>query len=647
MHAVSPIKVESGCITRNPDGSKSIKVLVSHLSAITAGPKTVYIWIKKTTTSSGLSSSDYFSYNITVPPILFTGGTFTFNIPPGDYLSLGDCYQVFAGETMADAPYQVHPDFNLATSICPCATDACYVYDPNSAAPLVVKVTSPCIAPGVLYVYTDDPTSPGFYLGAVPTTTLAYTGSGYERTATITGIATGSMAGAPLNVYESDVSSDPLSFISGQAPNDPANSDNWTTKLVASPCQGNTAVFSSRCITIDGMTGDQLVTVNTNSSAGPIYMWSAGYGPVPSSSVTADGLHPGNYIATFNLSTFGPGINITMECHTFYFSTTPVNPAPGHPVLICPCSDEEPKPATYGKGCLYKDPATGRQTITVETDNNSVPNYMWVLGYGGMATQIITTANPAYPGAPGSKPFLATFDLVSIGGGTMLSMSCHTFYFSNTPTFPMPSTPITICPCEQPVVPVTFSAGCLYIDGFGNQIVSAHTSSASGPVYMWSGFGPVLYTGVRTMAGPDDYIIYFDLTAFGVGITMACHTFYFSSTTLNPYPANPVTICPCPEAKQAIGKQNQAFDKTNAGVVIYPNPAKGKVTIEFELAAKSKVQILLTDQLGQTIQTIADKNMEAGSQSVNFNSELLANGLYFIKIWTGNSMVTKPLTILK
>jgi hypothetical protein len=64
----------------------------------------------------------------------------------------------------------------------------------------------------------------------------------------------------------------------------------------------------------------------------------------------------------------------------------------------------------------------------------------------------------------------------------------------------------------------------------------------------------------------------------------------------------------------------------------YPNPFNPSTTINFALAADSKVKISVFNGIGQQVATIVNNSMGAGAHTVNFNASELNSGVYFYRI---------------
>lgn len=77
------------------------------------------------------------------------------------------------------------------------------------------------------------------------------------------------------------------------------------------------------------------------------------------------------------------------------------------------------------------------------------------------------------------------------------------------------------------------------------------------------------------------------------------------------------------------GEHRAAFSSA-----VYPNPTSGSAMLRFRLPGASNVRILLYNQLGQQVETIADQYFEAGPQGVGFNVGDLPSGVYFYSVET-------------
>lgn len=82
-------------------------------------------------------------------------------------------------------------------------------------------------------------------------------------------------------------------------------------------------------------------------------------------------------------------------------------------------------------------------------------------------------------------------------------------------------------------------------------------------------------------------------------------------------------------------------------VTIFPNPANETTTVSYRLNQTTTVKLDLTDVLGKHIATLEQGNQVEGNHSITLSKEQLGlqNGVYFIQIHIGKSILTKKLLI--
>ncbi len=96
---------------------------------------------------------------------------------------------------------------------------------------------------------------------------------------------------------------------------------------------------------------------------------------------------------------------------------------------------------------------------------------------------------------------------------------------------------------------------------------------------------------------------------------------------------------------------------TNNGVVVipksltlsqnYPNPFNNRTTIEFGLPTTSHVTIALYDITGRRVTTLMDEERVAGTYKLAWQPLELSSGLYFVRLQTGATQLTRKLLYLK
>ncbi len=79
----------------------------------------------------------------------------------------------------------------------------------------------------------------------------------------------------------------------------------------------------------------------------------------------------------------------------------------------------------------------------------------------------------------------------------------------------------------------------------------------------------------------------------------------------------------------------------------YPNPFNPSTTIRYSIPARADVELNVYDALGNLVETLVNREQEAGIYQVEFNPVNLASGIYFYQIKTNSFVETKKLVLLK
>ncbi|MFM9027817.1 MAG: T9SS type A sorting domain-containing protein [Bacteroidota bacterium] len=81
--------------------------------------------------------------------------------------------------------------------------------------------------------------------------------------------------------------------------------------------------------------------------------------------------------------------------------------------------------------------------------------------------------------------------------------------------------------------------------------------------------------------------------------------------------------------------RNQVEDEFTA--VVYPNPARESVTVDFQQAQSGKATIELLDVLGRSVLTRELDNLDSGAQRVELplSSERSSSGIYLLRLISG------------
>jgi hypothetical protein len=79
----------------------------------------------------------------------------------------------------------------------------------------------------------------------------------------------------------------------------------------------------------------------------------------------------------------------------------------------------------------------------------------------------------------------------------------------------------------------------------------------------------------------------------------------------------------------------------------YPNPFNPSTKIKFAVPEKSNVLIKIYDILGSEVETLVNKEMDAGWYDKDFNAAGLSSGIYLFRMEAGNYVNTKKMIYLK
>jgi len=80
---------------------------------------------------------------------------------------------------------------------------------------------------------------------------------------------------------------------------------------------------------------------------------------------------------------------------------------------------------------------------------------------------------------------------------------------------------------------------------------------------------------------------------------------------------------------------------------LYPNPSSSHFTIQFSLENKEQVKLIVLNNLGQVVATLANETLSAGQHELNWNAEGMPAGVYFYNIQIGNQVGTGKMVLMK
>jgi hypothetical protein len=79
----------------------------------------------------------------------------------------------------------------------------------------------------------------------------------------------------------------------------------------------------------------------------------------------------------------------------------------------------------------------------------------------------------------------------------------------------------------------------------------------------------------------------------------------------------------------------------------YPNPFNPTTEISFDLPKSSHVELTVYNVLGQEVTTLINRDMEAGSHSIEWDASNVSSGVYFYRINADSFNQTKKMMLLK
>ena len=79
----------------------------------------------------------------------------------------------------------------------------------------------------------------------------------------------------------------------------------------------------------------------------------------------------------------------------------------------------------------------------------------------------------------------------------------------------------------------------------------------------------------------------------------------------------------------------------------YPNPFNPNTNLQFDLPVSGYSVLKIYNSVGQLVQTLVDKNLQAGRHNYSFNGSQLASGVYFYRLEFGGNIITNKMILMK
>jgi hypothetical protein len=79
----------------------------------------------------------------------------------------------------------------------------------------------------------------------------------------------------------------------------------------------------------------------------------------------------------------------------------------------------------------------------------------------------------------------------------------------------------------------------------------------------------------------------------------------------------------------------------------YPNPFSHTTTINYSVSKESMIDIDIYNSLGARVATLVNENKQPGNYSVTFDGTSLSDGIYYLRMKSGNQVVSKKMMLMK
>ncbi len=88
-------------------------------------------------------------------------------------------------------------------------------------------------------------------------------------------------------------------------------------------------------------------------------------------------------------------------------------------------------------------------------------------------------------------------------------------------------------------------------------------------------------------------------------------------------------------------------NKVNAGLTLFPNPAVNSAKLKYTLSKQASVNIDIVNVTGEKIISVSLGVQAAGKQEYDINLESLSSGIYFAKLYEGETSESVKLTVTR
>ncbi|MDX1430444.1 MAG: PQQ-dependent sugar dehydrogenase, partial [Rhodothermales bacterium] len=97
----------------------------------------------------------------------------------------------------------------------------------------------------------------------------------------------------------------------------------------------------------------------------------------------------------------------------------------------------------------------------------------------------------------------------------------------------------------------------------------------------------------------------------------------------------------------AVGKEPEVAAPARFELApVYPNPATGKASVKVFVPESRVIEIAIFDLLGRRVRTLGRQSMSVGDHEVVLPVSDLPSAMYFVRVFAGNEVLTRPLVAI-
>ena len=98
---------------------------------------------------------------------------------------------------------------------------------------------------------------------------------------------------------------------------------------------------------------------------------------------------------------------------------------------------------------------------------------------------------------------------------------------------------------------------------------------------------------------------------------------------------------------QPISNENEDNKLTFSLEQNYPNPFNPSTTISFTIQSVTDVKLEVFNILGKKVSTLVNARLTEGSYTENFDATQLSGGVYLYRLYSGDQILTRKMTLIK